>query len=46
MVMPLVGIVPMIFFENAEMKEKLQNSLKEAFASAMATEIEKLTKQA
>ncbi len=34
------------FFENAEMKEKLQNSLKEAFASMVATEIEKLTKQA
>ena len=34
------------FFENvdAEMKEKLQNSLKEAFASMVATEIEKLTK--
>ena len=34
------------FFENAEMKEKLQNSLKEAFASMVATEIEKLTKTA
>ena len=32
------------FFENAEMKEKLENSLKEAFASMIATEIEKLTK--
>jgi transcriptional regulator with XRE-family HTH domain len=34
------------FFENKEIVEKLQNTLKEAFASAMATEIEKLTKTA
>ena len=34
------------FFENLEMREKLQNSLKEAFTSMVATEIEKLTKKA
>ena len=34
------------FFENKEISEKLQNSLKEAFASMVATEVEKLTKQA
>ena len=34
------------FFENAEIVQKLQNTLQEAFASIVATEIEKLTKQA
>ena len=32
------------FFENKDVVEKFQNALKDALASAMATEIEKLTK--